>query len=207
VALALTGRTAGPWMSLRARLASERDLVSLPCPFTSPTDLLAWLEENRADILLLDEQFLRVLDSSTRRRLRAGCRDLRVLVLCEHVCTSLADEILRNGFRGLLQSDRSADSCVKAVRAVCRGELWLSRGLLEELLKRQDAAEVWRPATDAQAKLTRREAEAVAYLRRGLSNKQIGRALGVKEDTVKKHLRNTYAKLGVHRRSEIMVSG
>ena len=49
--------------------------------------------------------------------------------------------------------------------------------------------------------LTPRERQAVELLREGLSNKQIARQLGVGEDTVKKHLQNVFAKLGVHRRA------
>ncbi len=54
------------------------------------------------------------------------------------------------------------------------------------------------------SKLTRREADVVGYVRRGFANKQIADALAIREDTVKKHLRNAYNKLGVHRRSEII---
>jgi DNA-binding NarL/FixJ family response regulator len=56
------------------------------------------------------------------------------------------------------------------------------------------------------AKLTRREGEVIGYVRRGFANKQIGDALAIREDTVKKHLRNAYTKLGVHRRTQIISS-
>ena len=55
-------------------------------------------------------------------------------------------------------------------------------------------------------KLTPREVEIISYVRRGFANKQIGEALAIREDTVKKHLRNAYTKLGVHRRTEIITS-
>jgi DNA-binding NarL/FixJ family response regulator len=50
----------------------------------------------------------------------------------------------------------------------------------------------------------RLEAEVVSYVRRGFANKQIAEALAIREDTVKKHPRNAYTKLGAHRRSEII---
>lgn len=49
--------------------------------------------------------------------------------------------------------------------------------------------------------LTPRERQTVGLVREGLSNKQIARRLGIGEDTVKKHLQNVFAKLGVHRRA------
>ncbi|HEU0199104.1 MAG TPA: helix-turn-helix domain-containing protein, partial [Burkholderiaceae bacterium] len=53
---------------------------------------------------------------------------------------------------------------------------------------------------DAARSLTRREREIVELLRQGFTNKEIGRQLGIMEDTVKKHLQAVFGKLGVHRR-------
>lgn len=53
--------------------------------------------------------------------------------------------------------------------------------------------------------LTQREAEIVTHLRRGLTNKEIAHRLGIKEDTVKKHLQAAYSKLGVHRRALVAI--
>ncbi|MHA7818859.1 MAG: LuxR C-terminal-related transcriptional regulator [Erythrobacter sp.] len=45
--------------------------------------------------------------------------------------------------------------------------------------------------------LTRRECEVLDHLAKGVSNKEIARALGVSPNTVKTHIANLYAKLGV----------
>jgi DNA-binding NarL/FixJ family response regulator len=46
-----------------------------------------------------------------------------------------------------------------------------------------------------------REVELLALLARGMSNREIAEALTLAESTVKRHLANTYEKLGVHSRS------
>ncbi|USQ76006.1 response regulator transcription factor [Ornithinimicrobium cryptoxanthini] len=45
--------------------------------------------------------------------------------------------------------------------------------------------------------LTRRETDILRHVARGLTNRQVGRALGISEGTVRKHLEHTYPKLGV----------
>ena len=58
--------------------------------------------------------------------------------------------------------------------------------------------------TDAAPELSQREYEVLRQLAEGLSNKEIARALSVSENTVKTHLANLYAKLGVSRRTEAL---
>jgi len=52
---------------------------------------------------------------------------------------------------------------------------------------------------------TDREQQIVELLRQGLTNKQIAQQLGIREDTVKKHLQHIYDKLGVRRRALVML--
>jgi DNA-binding NarL/FixJ family response regulator len=66
----------------------------------------------------------------------------------------------------------------------------LPRGLLERLEEEPVGA------------LSERETEIVVLAARGLSNRQIGRELNLSEATVKRHLANVYAKIGVGSRSE-----
>jgi DNA-binding NarL/FixJ family response regulator len=62
-------------------------------------------------------------------------------------------------------------------------------------------AEASRAVGDALAELTERELEVLAALAQGLTNKEIGAALVISPNTVKRHLRAIYAKLDVHTRA------
>ena len=53
--------------------------------------------------------------------------------------------------------------------------------------------------------LTSREREIFFALAEGLSNKGVGRRLGLSEGTVKVHLHNIYSKLGVKNRTALAV--
>jgi DNA-binding NarL/FixJ family response regulator len=129
-----------------------------------------------------------------------------VLLVGDHASTALAEQVVRNRLHGFLLARDAADACAKAVLTVKRGELWVPRALLVQLLFEHLHASGTGSAEAADDKLTPREVEIVSYVRRGFANKQIAEALAIREDTVKKHLRNAYTKLGVHRRTQIITS-
>jgi DNA-binding NarL/FixJ family response regulator len=201
VALALRDKALSAIVA--ARFAAEGDVVVWVCPAVDAAQLTAWLEEKPADVLLLDERWLHRLGPSSVPCVRAHWPDRRVLLVAALASTALVDKVVRNRFQGFLLVEDAADACSKAVRAVIRGEMWVPRALLvQALFEHVHPASPGQRATDS--KLTRREADIVGYVRRGFANKQIAEALAIREDTVKKHLRNAYTKLGVHRRTEII---
>jgi DNA-binding NarL/FixJ family response regulator len=53
--------------------------------------------------------------------------------------------------------------------------------------------------------LTRREREVAALVCHGFANKEIARRLGLAEGTVKTHLSKIFEKLGIQRRSQLIV--
>lgn len=55
-------------------------------------------------------------------------------------------------------------------------------------------------------KLTKREVEILQELKTGKHNKEIGEVLFISSDTVKKHLKNIYAKLNVRNRTEATIT-
>jgi DNA-binding CsgD family transcriptional regulator len=68
--------------------------------------------------------------------------------------------------------------------------------------RRQGAARATREATPS---FTGREREIVDLLMKGMTNRQIARALGMAEATVKKHLHHVFKKLGVHSRALLIL--
>lgn len=61
------------------------------------------------------------------------------------------------------------------------------------------------PGTDAGRMLTRREREVLQQAALGMTNRQIGAALDIAEQTVKNHLSSAMRKLALHDRTHAVV--
>ena len=87
---------------------------------------------------------------------------------------------------------------MRAIEAVRDGELWLSRKLFARVLGHFQAQATRPPYwTTASARLTDRQRQVAACVAEGMSNKQIGRRLGISPTTVKTHLHNIFERVGV----------
>lgn len=195
-----------PWLS---RLACESDIEIKGEPIVDATCLAPCVEHHRPKVLLLDKALLAGLDPRSLQRIRAQCRHVRVLLLWDGICEGLVADVLRNRFHGCLLTTCLPEDCLKAIRVVSKGELWLPRASLAmavaDLLGLSNPEDAG-AATDTLRvgtleALTPRELQVVALLRRGCINKEIAQELGIVEDTVKKHLQSIFTKLGVHRRA------
>lgn len=102
---------------------------------------------------------------------------------------------------------RSENELVAAIEAVMTDASWFGRGVVEKLA----ALKAPRRATGAAgddvglADLTAREREVLGLISRGSSDPEIAAALGMARNTVRNHLAALYRKLGVHRRSALVI--
>jgi len=105
--------------------------------------------------------------------------------------------VLRCGGAGCLARTCTAPDLIRAVLAVHRGELWASRKVLADVLQLMRITVPAGPSDEPHAGLSRREREIVGWMRQGMTNKQIGRVLGISDMTVKTHAHNIFHKLEV----------
>jgi DNA-binding NarL/FixJ family response regulator len=179
-------------------------------PVTRAEAFVASLSRCRPDVLLLDQSLLRTLDGETVTFLAAALPKARVLLLCDRPQPRVSRTVLQHQFHGYVSCGRD-EVYGKAIRSVHRGELWLSRLDLAEAVYGRTPRRHGEKATGHQtsprfvSSLTPREDQVTSYLRKGCSNKEIASELGIREDTVKKHLRNVFSKLGVRRRTQLLL--
>jgi DNA-binding NarL/FixJ family response regulator len=157
---------------------------------------LALLARAPADVVLMDLRMPRMDGVAATSRIRAEHPATRVLVLTTYDRDADIERALAAGATGYLLKDSPRDELFRAVRAAARDEAVLAPAVATRLMRRgRDAAE-----------LSARELDVLRHVARGCTNREIGTLLHVSEATVKTHLLNAYAKLGVDGRTAAVVT-
>ncbi len=159
---------------------------------------LALAAEHAPDVILLDLKLPGMDGVAVLGALRARDSAARVLVLTSATEPASASLAMRSGAAGVLYKDVDPDALVRAIRSVHDGHLLLAAEAAGPLVR---SAGSWGPGAGLDA-LTSREREVLAELAKGRSNREIARALGVAEKTVKAHVSSVLAKLGVQDRTQ-----
>ncbi|WP_244470700.1 helix-turn-helix transcriptional regulator [Microvirga massiliensis] len=111
-------------------------------------------------------------------------------------------------FQDITARRRSEEELVKAIEAVMADASWFSRGVVEKLAAlRHSPRPGQSPAQVAAsiADLTPREREVLTLVCQGKSDPEIARELKLARNTVRNHVASLYQKLGVNRRSALIV--
>ena len=158
----------------------------------------------RPDVALLDIRMPTMDGIEATRRIVAST-DTNVVILTTFDLDEYVYDALRAGAAGFLLKDAPPEQMIEALHAVTRGDALIAPSITKRLL----AEFVRRPEpTDAArylAALTEREREVLLRLGRGMSNAEIAAQLYVGEATIKTHVGNVLAKLGLRDRVQAVV--
>ncbi|MEX2541618.1 MAG: response regulator transcription factor [Trueperaceae bacterium] len=156
-------------------------------------DALELASTTKIDLVLLDLQLPDGNGLTLIPKLLALPEPPRVLVLTSFLEEDYVREAVRRGASGYLLKHAGTGLLLDGVRSALRGELPLDPGAVRLLAS---------PVRDRLEPLTAREREVLTLLTQGLSNRGIADRLGVREKTVKTHLGNVFAKLGMRDRTQ-----
>jgi two-component system, NarL family, nitrate/nitrite response regulator NarL len=110
--------------------------------------------------------------------------------------------LLESGAAGFLANEASLESLPSFIASVTCGEMPCSPQVAAALSRRLALLAAERGDATPISRLTPRELQILDLLERGLSNKEIARALHITVLTVKNHVHNLLEKLQVRRRGE-----
>jgi DNA-binding NarL/FixJ family response regulator len=157
-------------------------------------EAVARAEELRPDVILLDLRMPGADGVAALRELAARGNPARVLVVTSFTEPSAVLPAVRAGAAGYVFKDVDPPALAAAIRSVHLGHTLLHPDVARLLTAPDMAADP--------ARLTPRERQVLAEIGRGRSNREIARALGLAEKTVKTHVSAILAKLGVQDRTQ-----
>jgi len=164
-------------------------------------DAVRLVKDLLSDIVLLDIS-MPGGGLKAARQISTTCPVVKMVMLTvsEHDDDVVA--ALQAGARGYILKGVGGEDLVKIVRAVNRGESYVSPDLAARLLVEMRNGAGSDAPGDPFFGLTAREEQILKLVSHGLSNKEIGRELGLQEKTVKHYMTNILQKLQVRNRVE-----
>jgi DNA-binding NarL/FixJ family response regulator len=173
-------------------------------------DAVRLAAELNPDVICMDVQMpgMDGLDA-TRAIVTGTAATSGILILTTFDRDDYLFDALRAGASGFLLKTASPENLIEAVLVIARGDALLSprvtRRVIERFGRATDATAKALPVRAELPDLTDRETEVLEHVARGLSNAEIATALFVGEATVKTHVSNVLAKLGVRDRIQAVV--
>ena len=149
----------------------------------------------RPDVVLMD-LLMPVMDGiAATGVIRGELPDTEVIALTSVLEDAAVVGAVKAGAIGYLLKDTHSDELCRAIKAAAAGQVQLSPQAAARLLREVRTPE--NPET-----LTERETDVLHLLAQGKANRQIAAELAIGESTVRTHVSNILAKLGVQSRTQ-----
>ena len=161
---------------------------------------LAIVLDHRPEVILVDIDLPGMNGVQLVRELAPRLPDSHIVMLTGSADRDDLLTAIRHGASGYLTKDTSPDGLVRAILGIRHGDLPMPRSLAAQLVRDLVAA----PDKSAAGTggLSARELEVLRLITDGLTDREIGAALGISPRTVGRHVGNVLDKLGVRNRAE-----
>ena len=182
----------------RMILASQSDMEVVG-EVSNGRDAVEQAASLQPDVVIMDVTMPELNGIEATRRLADCAPRSRVLALSMHKDSVYVREILRAGACGYLLKDSGEGDLVNAVRAVARGEAYLSSAVSDAVL-----TDYRKHVTNPIDLLSSREREVLQMIAEAKTNKEIAVVLNLSVYTIEAHRGRIMEKLNLHSTGELV---
>jgi two-component system NarL family response regulator len=180
-------------MGLRAMVEDDPDMEVVAEAGDGPAAIAAY-EQHRPDITLMDLRLPGMSGPEIITEILKRSATANIIVITTYDADEDVYRAVQAGARGYLLKGTFAEGMLEAIRSVHAGRRLIAPEAAARLAERVSYPE-----------LSAREIAVLEMVAKGLSNREIGTALTLAEDTVKTHLKRIFVKLGVSDRTEAVL--
>lgn len=190
------------WRASVERLLRDTEDLEFVGSFGSGEDAVRDLPARRPQVVLMDINLPKMSGVECTRQLRALLPEVQIVMLTVYDDSDKIFQALQMGASGYLLKRASADEILQAIQDVHRGGAPMSAYIARKVVQ---SFQRQTPAAKPDEALSKRESEVLEYVARGYSDKEVADALGLTPATVRSYLKNIYAKLHVHSRTQAIL--
>ncbi len=162
--------------------------------------------EHGPDVVLLDVQMPNAAGFDVVREIALQAPEAHIVLLTGSIPMDKLLEAFGAGARGIVLKSALTEQIAAAMLTVMAGRYWADGREIETLAEVQAELRAHnKPETTERFNLTRRELEVVGLIVKGYSNRDIAKEFNLSEETVKRHLSNTFEKMGISTRLELAI--
>jgi two-component system response regulator NreC len=182
---------------LRQLLNSQRDMEMVG-EAEDGREALEKAKSLRPDVTVLDIAMPRLSGLEAVRLIKEAVPNIQIVVLSMHKKEAYVHQVLDAGALGYVLKASPSSDVLEAIRAVYRGEYFLSSKIRAEVIGTYLESRREKPAVRGYDLLSEREQQVFRLIVEGNSTNRIADVLCVSPKTVEKHRANVMKKLGIH---------
>lgn len=175
------------------QLIDQQPDITVSFHSSSVSEQLDWLKHNKVDIVITDLSMPQQSGFALLNALANLPEPPRAIVLSMHDNDPYVSKALEAGARAYLSKTSAPQELIEAIRAVYKGQSYLSQSVISNLKFQQSNGEL-----QTINQLTSRERQIFDCLAKGMEIKRIASELDIAVKTVHVHRANVMAKLAVH---------
>ncbi len=188
-------------VGLRAYLRYQEDMQVVG-DASNGSEAVDLVEKLVPDVVLMDIAMPEMNGIQSTKIIHGRHPTTRVLVLTQHPDPQYILQVLQAGAAGYVLKDVLGTDLLSAIRAVARGESFLSPAAAQALA--QEISHHGKDESIPYEALTPRERQVLKHVAAGQTNAQVAVRLSISENTVAWHRANLMSKLGVHSATELV---
>lgn len=183
-------------------LLAKSDHTTLTGEAGTAAEALATVAQSQPDVIITAFNLPDARGGVIVEQLHAICPQAAIVVLTTaHSCENLM-KAMDAGARGYVLKTADPSLLIKAIHAVCSGEIWIQREVVGEVFTGLHKTASRHSPSNYSSYLTPREVEILRALAIGHSTTQIADDLCITENTVRVHIMKIVQRLGLQNRVE-----